>query len=71
MSKLSAALIAGLFAVSVNVFAADAAPNAAAPVAEKAAAPAAEKPAAPAKKTKHKHVKKAKAAAPAEAAVAK
>lgn len=60
MNKIIAALIAGLFAVSVNVFAADM-PKADAKPAE-AAAPAAdaakaEKPAAPAKKA-HKHDKK-------------
>jgi hypothetical protein len=69
MNKLLAALIAGLFAVSVNAFAADAAPKA-----DAADAPAAEKAAAPAAKHSGKHAKKAapktEAAKPAEAAPA-
>ena len=72
MNKIIAALIAGLFAVSVNAFAADAAPKADAKPATEAAAPAAdatkEKPAAvPAKKAHkkatHKKVIPNKAAA--------
>jgi predicted lipid-binding transport protein (Tim44 family) len=69
MNKLLTALIAGLFAVSVNAFAADAAKPAetAAPVAKAAtakeapaaeAATAKEKPAAPAKKSSKKSSKK-------------
>lgn len=74
MNKLIAALIAGLFAVSMNAFAADAAPKADAKPAVEAAAPAAdaakaEKPAAPtAKKAHKKGHKKAAEAKPAEAA---
>ncbi|MCX7627127.1 MAG: hypothetical protein N2Z69_01750 [Methylophilaceae bacterium] len=70
MNKLIAALIAGLFAVSVNAFAADAAKTDAKPAAE-AAAPAtdaakSEKPAAPAKKaSKAKKAEEKKADAPA------
>lgn len=65
MNKLIAALIAGLFAVSINAFAADAAPAAdTKPAAEAAAAaPAAdaakEKSATPIKKAHKKHMKKA------------
>ena len=76
MNKFIAALIAGLFAISVNASAADT-PKADAKPAAEAAAPAAapaakaEKPAAPAKKAK-KHVKKAEKKAeevkPADAA---
>lgn len=57
MSKLSVALIAGLFAVSINAFAADAKPAAKAAAEKPAAAATApamsEKPAAPAAKMKH------------------
>jgi len=63
MNKLLAALIAGLFAVSVNAtFAADAPKADAKPAAEAAAPAAAEKPAAPASKKAHK-AKKAETAA--------
>ncbi len=63
MNKFIAALIAGLFAVSVNAIAADA-PKADAKPAAETAAPAAdaakaEKPAAPAKKAHKKGHKKA------------
>ena len=77
MNKIIAALIAGLFAVSVNATAADT-PKADAKPATEAAAPAAdaaktEKPAAPASKKAHKKApkkthKKAEAAKPADAA---
>lgn len=63
MNKLIAALIAGLFAVSINAFAADAAPAADTKPAAEAAAPAAdaakEKSATPVKKAHKKHMKKA------------
>jgi hypothetical protein len=80
MNKIVAALVAGLFAVSVNAFAADAAPKTEAPAAPHADATKlgqapAEKPAAPAAKHTKKHAKKAapkvEAAKPAEAAPAK
>jgi hypothetical protein len=68
MNKFIAALIAGLFAVSVNAIAADAPKAADAKPAAEAAAPAAdaakaEKPAAPAKKAHKKSHKKAAPAA--------
>ena len=69
MSKLSIALIAGLFAVSVNAFAADAGAKAPAkPATEASLSTASEKPAVPAPKRKHgmKH-KKSAAAKPASA----
>lgn len=60
MNKLIAALIAGLFAVSINAFAADAAPAADAKPAAEAAAPATDAAKAPVKKATHKrHMKKA------------
>jgi hypothetical protein len=84
MNKIISALVAGLFAVSVNAFAADAAPKADVPPAPHADATKlgqapAEKPAAPAPKHTKKHAKKAApkaapkadAAKPAEAAPAK
>ena len=63
MSKLFASLVAGLFALSLNAFAADAAK----PAADAKAAPAA-KPAADAKAAPAADVKAAKPAADAKAA---
>jgi nucleoid-associated protein YgaU len=78
MNKIIAALIAGLFAVSINAFAADAAaPKAGTKPAAEVAAPAAdaatEKPTTPASKKAHKKApkkapKKAEEAKPADAA---
>ena len=70
MNKIVSALLVGLFAVSVNAFAADAAPAAVKAEATPAAAVApatdvAKHTAAPAKKAKHHHKKAAVKAAPA------
>ena len=78
MNKILSALLVGFFALSINAFAADAAPAPAKVETPAAATPAADMEkhtAAPAKKTKHHHKKAAKpvaekaadAAAPAPA----
>ena len=65
MSKIITALLVGLFALSVNAFAADAASK---PASETAAPAKTEKPAAPAKKADtKKHDKKAEEVKPAAA----
>ena len=68
MNKLLTALFAGLFAISISAFAADAAkPADAAPAADAAK----EKPAAPAKKAKHAKKEVSKEAPKADAPAAK